>query len=96
MADPNRQNDVLYTYHGPLSGVTLIEGEGAGRTEREVMLSPDSDPVPLPPGHPHVQTLVALQLLREAAPTPAPPAELKPPTSRRSSTASTTSSPEAS
>ena len=90
MADPKREKEVLYTYHGPLSGVTLIEGEGTERTEREVMLSEGADPVALPPDHPHVQALVAQQLLREPAPAPAP--DRKP--SRRAAVAS--SSPEAS
>jgi hypothetical protein len=54
-----------YTYHGPFSGFTLIEGEGPDRTEREVLLS-DGQAVKLPAEHPHVQALVAQRFLKPA------------------------------
>lgn len=55
--------DQRYTYHGPSpSGFTLVEGEGADRTERDVMLF-DGQSAKLPAEHPHVQTLVAQHFL---------------------------------
>lgn len=66
--------DQTFTYHGPTSGVTLLQEDG---TTREVMLF-DGYSVPLPAEHPHVAALIAQQFL-----TPAKPQEVPP---RRSST----------
>lgn len=51
-----------YRYSGPVSGVTLIEGEKS----QEVMLFPGAE-VELPEGHEYVQTLQALGYLTPVA-----------------------------
>lgn len=55
--------DTIYTYSGPLSGVTLEDG-------REVMLHPGAD-VPLPANNPYVKRLVAKKWLTEVPAAPA-------------------------
>jgi len=55
-----------FIYTGPLSGVTLADGQ-------EVLLHPDAE-VELPEDNPYVQTLQALEHL---TPVPAPAASAK-------------------
>lgn len=76
--------DTRYMYQGPPSGVTLVEGDGDSKREREVRFD-TGEIVALPADHPHVKSLVAQDLL---APVPAEPS-----VRRRSTTSTTTADP---
>lgn len=71
--------DQRYTYHGPTSGLSIAEGEGAELRVTDVMLYDgeeprvDGQPAALPSDHDHVRVLVAqgrLVAVEEEAPAP--------------------------